>query len=59
MVLIFYLISIFQWTENRFISLVLKVKEQKAIQLPYISFNIYINSLINFYYFLIFVVYKT
>ena len=33
MVLIFQFLSIFQWNENRFISLVLKTKEQKAIQL--------------------------
>ena len=35
-------ISIFQRNENRFISLVLKAKEQKAIQLPYISLKFYV-----------------
>ena len=47
MVLIFWFISIFQRNENRFISLVLKAKEQKAIQLPYIFLKFYINQFSN------------
>ena len=53
------LIRIFQRNENKFISLVLKAKQQKAIQLVYISLNfLLINSPINLYFF-IFQVYET
>ena len=41
------LIHIFQRDENKFISLVLKAKEQKAIQLPYIFVKFYINQFSN------------
>ena len=34
-------IFLFQWNENKFISLVLKPKQQKTIQLPYIFFRFY------------------
>ena len=44
MVLIFEVISIFQRNENRFISLVLKAKQQKAIQMAYILLKFYINQ---------------
>ena len=44
MVLIFEVISIFQTNENRFISLVLKAKQQKAIQMAYILLKFYINQ---------------
>ena len=44
MVLIFYFISIFQRNEKRFISLVLKAKQQKAILMPY---KFYINQFSN------------
>ena len=47
MVLIFYFISIFQRNENRFISLVLKAKEQKTIQLPYIFLKFHIDQFSN------------
>ena len=43
-VLIFWFISIFQKNENRFISLVLKAKQQKAIQLSCIFLKFYINQ---------------
>ena len=44
MVLIFEVISIFQRNENRFISLVLKAKRQKAIQMAYILLKFYVNE---------------
>ena len=34
----------FQRNKNRFISLVLKAKQQKAIQLPYIFLKFYVNQ---------------
>ena len=51
----------FQRSENRFISLVLKAKQQKAIQLPYIFLKFYINQFSNQFssYFFIFLVYDT
>ena len=45
--LIFLFITIFQRNENRFISLVLKAKQQKAIQLSYIFLKFYINQFSN------------
>ena len=60
MVLIFQFINIFQRNENRFISLVLKEKEHKAIQLPYNLLKFYIiNPPISFCYLFIFLVYET
>ena len=43
-ILILIILSIFQRNENRFISLVLKVKQQKAIQLSNIFFEVYVNQ---------------
>ena len=60
MVLTFWFISIFQRNENRFFSLVLKPKEQKAIHLSYIFHKFYlINPPISFCYFFIFPVYES
>ena len=39
------LISTFQRNENRFISLILKTKQQKTIQLPYIFIKFYLNQI--------------
>ena len=46
------LTDIFQRNENRFISLVLKAKQQKAIQLPYIFLKFYMNQFSNQFSFL-------
>ena len=53
----------FQRDMNRFISLVFKVKQQKANQLPCMFFKFYIDQFFNqfllFSHFLIFLVYET
>ena len=45
--LIFSFKNIFQRNENRFISLVLKAKQQKGIQLPYIFLKFYASQFSN------------
>ena len=50
---------IFQRNENRFISLVLKAKQLKGIQLQFTLNSIWINSPINFCCFFICLVYET
>ena len=51
MALVFQFKTIFQRNENRFISLVLKAKQQNAVQLPLVCLKFVMNQFLLYLYF--------